>query len=84
MTDEKKPAKDATLKEAADAIRMSDRWLRQRIKDGEKGDGPFIEHTKRGHKILFTPDQLENLRTLHAQKPAAPESITTGKKRKTA
>lgn len=77
------PGKDYTLKEAAAAIRMSDRWLRQQIKDGEdpEKDAPFIEHTKRGHKLLFTEDQLESLRELHAKKPAAvvAESITTGR-----
>jgi hypothetical protein len=77
------PEKDYTLKEAALAIRMSDRWLREQIKVGEKGDGPFVEHTKRGHKILFTEDQLEKLRRLHAKAPAVTaESITTGKKRR--
>lgn len=83
MTD---TSKDHTLKEAAAAIRMSDRWLRQQIKDGENPDksAPFIEHTKRGHKILFTDDQLQALRTLHAQKPAVVESITTGRKRRSA
>lgn len=75
--------KDYTLVEAAEVIRMSDRWLRQQIKDGQDPEksAPFIEHTKRGHKILFTEDQLAALRTLHAKKPAAPESITTGRKR---
>lgn len=79
MTD---PGKDYTLLEAAKAIRMSDRWLRQQIKDGEKGEGPFVEHTKRGRKILFTDEQMAKLRDLHAQKPAVVASITTGRKRR--
>jgi hypothetical protein len=81
------PVKDHTLEEAAAAIRMSSRWLRQQIRNGEdaeKADAPFIEHTKRGHKILFTDDQLEKLRGLHAKAPAAAESITTGRKRRSA
>ena len=75
---------DLTLVEAAKAIRMSERWVRQQIKLGEAGDGPFVEHIKRGHKILFTREQVEKLRLLHATKPPVAESMTTGKKRKSA
>lgn len=81
---ENAPERDFTIVEAAKAIRMSDKWVRQQIKRGEKGEGPFVEHTKRGHKILFTEDQLEKLRRLHAKEPAAPASITTGRKRRSA
>jgi hypothetical protein len=66
---------DLTLNEAADVIRMSERWLRQQIKDG------LVECERRGHKIFFTPSQVEKLRHSFTVRPAA-QSITTGRKRK--
>lgn len=71
---------DFTLLEAAQAIRMSERWLRGEIKKGEKGEGPFIAHTRRGHKITFTAEQIESLRRTHAVEPVE-ASITTGRKK---
>ena len=68
---------DYTLIEAAEAIRMSERWLRGRIAADK------IEHTRRGHKIMFTAAQMEKLRAAHAVAPA-PEVVTTGRKRKSA
>lgn len=65
---------DYTLEEVAAALRMSTRWVRDRIKDG-------AEHTRRGHKIMFTAEQVESLRASDARVPAA-ESITTGRKKR--
>lgn len=74
--------RDYTLEEVADAIGMSTRWVRDRIKDGETGKGPAVEHVRRGHKIKFTREQVEKLRTAHTVAPAPTESITTGPKRR--
>lgn len=65
---------DYTLEEVALALRMSSRWVRDRIKEG-------AEHTRRGHKIRFTAEQVEKLRASHATTPIA-QSITTGPKRR--
>lgn len=78
---EQRLAEDFTLVEAAKAIGMSGRWLRQQIKDGEAGEGPFIEHTRRGHKIMFTEDQVEKLRAAHKRVAPVEQSVTTGRKR---
>ena len=69
-------SRDFTLEEVADLIGMSTRWIRARIKDG-------AEHQRYGHKIRFTAEQVEKLRAAHTKSPA-PQSITTGRKRKTA
>lgn len=68
--------KDYTLDEVAEALGMSTRWVRERIKEG-------AEHIRYGHKIRFTAEQVEKLRAAHIKAPAA-ESITTGRKRKSA
>lgn len=65
---------DYTLTETAKALRMSTRWLRERIKADK------LEHQKYGHKILFTADQVEAIRTRYAATPVV-EPITTGKKK---
>lgn len=71
---------DYTLEEVARALGMSTRWVRDRIKAGERGDQSYVEHIRRGHKIRFTADQVEKLRT--ADTKAAPvQSITTGTKK---
>jgi len=75
MSDVTPLTKDYTLEEVATALRMSTRWVRDRIKH----DG--AEHTRRGHKIVFTAEQVEKLRASHAKAPIE-ESITTGRKRK--
>jgi predicted DNA-binding protein YlxM (UPF0122 family) len=73
-------ARDYSLDEVAAALGMSTRWVRDRIKQGERGEKSFVEHTRRGHKIRFTAEQVEKLRMADAQ--AAPiQSVTTGKKR---
>jgi hypothetical protein len=66
---------DLNLNEAAAVIRMSERWLREQIKNG------LVECERRGHKIFFTPSQVEKLRHSFTQRPAA-VSITTGRKRR--
>ena len=67
---------DYTLEEVAEALGMSSRWVRDRIRlDG-------AEHQRYGHKIRFTPEQVESLRAAHAKAPAV-ESITTGRKKRT-
>lgn len=67
---------DHDLKEVAAALGMSERWIRQRIKDG-------AEHNRYGHKIKFTAAQVEKLRAAHTVAPT-PESITTGRKKRAA
>lgn len=74
---------DYTLEEVAEALRMSTRWIRERIKDGKEGRGPTIAHERRGHKIVFTGEQVELLRNQFTE-GASPvgESITTGRKKR--
>lgn len=72
---------DYTLEEVAAAMRMSTRWVRDRIKAGKTGEGPAIAHERRGHKIVFTAEQAEAFRTQFTDMPVAPASITTGRKR---
>lgn len=74
MTEPTPLTKDYTLDEVAEALRMSTRWVRDRIKH----DG--AEHTRRGHKIVFTAEQVEKLRASHAKAPVE-QSITTGRKK---
>lgn len=68
---------DHDLDAVAKALGMSPRWVRQQVKDG-------AEHQRYGHKIRFTDEQVEKLRADHTKQPAAAQSITTGRKRKTA
>lgn len=77
------PEKDYTLSETAEALQVSTRWIRNRIKSGVEGSGPFIEHIRRGTKIMFTAAQVEALRMSDAQTPPVAESITTGRSRRT-
>ena len=66
---------DYTLAETAAALRMSTRWLRDKIKVDK------LEHEKRGHKILFTAAQVEAARTRYTVRPVE-QSMTTGRKRR--
>jgi predicted DNA-binding protein YlxM (UPF0122 family) len=67
--------RDYSLEEVANALGMSTRWVRERIKDG-------AAHQKYGHKIKFSAEQVEQLRASHTAKPApVEESITTGRKK---
>ena len=67
---------DLTMKEVATLLGMSERWVRLKVAEG-------AEHQRYGHKIRFTPDQVEKLRASHTKSPVA-ESITTGRKRRSA
>ena len=67
---------DYTLKEVATALGMSERWVRQKISDG-------AEHQRYGHKIRFSAEQVERLRASHTKAPVE-QSITTGRKKRTA
>lgn len=64
-----------TLQEVAKSIGMSERWLRQKCKDG-------AEHTRLGHKIRFTDEQVKALVDEHATAPKVVQSITTGRGRR--
>lgn len=67
--------RDYSLGEVAEALGMSTRWVRERIKVG-------APHQRYGHKIAFTAEQVEQLRASHAAKPVVEESITTGRKKR--
>lgn len=70
---------DYTLEQVAEAIGMSTRWVRDRIRlDG-------AEHQRYGHKIMFTAAQVEKLRAAHAKAkgPDVSEPVTTGRKKQT-
>jgi len=69
------------LDEAAEIIGMSPRWLRGRVKAGEKGEGPFIEHIRYGNKYSFTESQIAKLRAAFSRAPVV-QSVTTGRKKK--
>lgn len=66
-----------SLEEVAEALGMSTRWVRDRI----KGDDA-AEHLRFGHKIRFTAEQVEKLRAKHVQAPAPAGSVTTGRKKR--
>lgn len=66
--------KDYTLAEVAEAMGMSERWLRRQVAEG-------AEHMRFGHKIRFTAEQVDKLRAGRVQN-AVPQSITTGRKRR--
>ena len=77
--------KDRTLEEVAEALGMSTRWIRDRIREGKEGKGPAVEHIRYGHKIRFTAEQVEKLRASHVeQAPIAEQPVTTGRKKKSA
>lgn len=66
---------DYTLDEVAEALGMSTRWIRDRIRlDG-------VEHMRFGRTIRFTAEQVDKLRAAHVRQPQ-PESITTGHKKR--
>lgn len=73
---------DFNLTQVAKALGMSPRWVRDRIRAGNEGRGPVVEHQRYGHVIKFTAEQVEKLRAAHSVAPAADEPITTGRKKK--
>lgn len=68
--------KDFSLQEVADALGMSERWLRQQVKAG-------AVHNRYGHKIRFTREQVDMLKASFTKAPIE-QSITTGRKRRSA
>lgn len=68
--------KDFGLLEVAEALGMSERWVRQQVKDG-------AVHNRYGHKIRFTREQVELLKASFT-KGAVEQSITTGRKKRSA
>lgn len=65
--------RDYPLAEVAVSLGMSERWVRDRIREG-------AEHQRYGHVIKFTAEQVEKLRAAHTKAPAS-QPITTGRKR---
>lgn len=72
------------LTEIAEAVRMSTRWVRDQIKAGTEGTGPYIEHQRKGKKITMTAAQVDKLRAIHTQAPPVEQSITTGRRKRSA
>lgn len=69
-------AVDYSLAEVAQALGMSERWVRNQIKIG-------AEHQRYGHKIRFTAAQVDKLRReFTTVDSGSKQSVTTGKKRK--
>lgn len=66
---------DYTLEEVAKSLRVSTRWVRDRIK------AHGLEHQRKGHKITFTAAQVAALRATTTTAPIE-ESITTGRKKR--
>lgn len=68
---------DYTLAEVADALGMSQRWVRDRIRlDG-------AEHVRYGQHIRFTAEQVAKLRAAHVRTVVA-EPVTTGPSKRSA
>ncbi|HKY57633.1 MAG TPA: hypothetical protein VJL80_06315 [Aeromicrobium sp.] len=67
--------KTYNLDEVADALGMSERWVRSKLKG--------VEHIRAGHKIRFTEEQYQAFRKSLAvnTEQANVTSITTGKKK---
>lgn len=65
---------DYDLEQIAEAVGMSTRWVRERVKNG-------AEHIRYGRKIKMTAGQVEKLRAAHTVAPVVEQSITTGRKR---
>lgn len=65
---------DFTLDEVAQALGMSTRWVRDRIRlDG-------ASHQRYGRHIRFTPEQVAELRAAHVR-TLVQEPVTTGPKK---
>lgn len=72
---------DYSLADVAQALGMSTRWVRDRIRKGENGEGPPVEHLRYGHKIRFTATQVDKIREAHTKAPVE-QSMTTGRKKR--
>lgn len=66
---------DYSLEEVADALGMSTRWVRDRIRLDN------AEHTRYGHRIRFTAEQVAKLRAAHVRN-LVPDPVTSGPKRR--
>lgn len=67
---------DYDLEQIADAVGMSTRWVRDRVKEG-------AAHQRYGNKIKMTAEQVALLRAAHTKEPApVVESITTGRRKR--
>lgn len=67
---------DYTVEEVAQALQMSERWVRRAIAEG-------AAHRRYGHKIRFSPEQVEALRASFDHVVPTP-GITTGRRRTSA
>ena len=74
------------LNEIATAMRRSTRWVRDQIKAGKEGTGPFVEHQGGGpgSKITMTREQVEKFRASRTNSQPVEQSITTGRRKRTA
>jgi predicted DNA-binding protein YlxM (UPF0122 family) len=66
---------DYDLDQIAEAVGMSTRWVRDRVKEG-------AAHQRYGNKIKMTAEQVALLRAAHTKEPAPVESITTGRRKR--
>lgn len=69
------PAPNYGLKEIADILGMSERWVSDRCKAGAK-------HQKLGHKIKMTAEEIELLRAEHTVAPPPVQPMTTKRKKR--
>lgn len=65
---------DYNLEQIAEAVGMSTRWVRDRVKEG-------AAHQRYGRKIKMTAEQVAQLRAAHTKAPVE-QSITTGRKKR--
>lgn len=74
------------LNEIAEALRRSPRWVRNQIRAGKDGTGPFVEHQGGGNgsKITMTLAQVEKFRAMRTQTAPPAQSITTGRPKRRA
>lgn len=69
---------DYDLDQIAEAVGMSTRWVRDRVRDG-------AAHQRYGNKIKMTAEQVALLRAAHTKEPdPVVESITTGRRKRSA
>lgn len=59
-----------TYPEAAEALRVEERWLRRNIKR--------LPHTKKGRSVTFTADDIERIDQMHHYEPTTgPLAVVT-------
>jgi hypothetical protein len=69
-----------TLPEIAAKMRMSERWVRGEL-DPKRGKN--IEHSRPGGRIRMSDEQIEKFRAAYDVQ-GAPQSITTGRRKRSA